>query len=64
MALSTLRIIGFILGIFLITLAISMLIPMLTLIMFDRRDDLGAFGWSSLATGYLRTPGQCAPAPA
>jgi trk system potassium uptake protein TrkH len=50
MALSTLRIIGFILGIFLITLAISMLIPMLTLIMFDRRDDLGAFGWSSLAT--------------
>ncbi|MDP3846141.1 MAG: TrkH family potassium uptake protein [Pseudomonas sp.] len=50
MALSTLRIIGFILGIFLITLAISMLIPMLTLVIFERRDDLSAFGWSSLIT--------------
>ena len=50
MALSTLRIIGFILGIFLITLAISMLIPMLTLLIFERRDDLSAFGWSSLIT--------------
>jgi trk system potassium uptake protein TrkH len=50
MALSTLRIIGFILGIFLITLAISMLIPMLTLLIFERRDDLSAFGWSSLVT--------------
>jgi trk system potassium uptake protein TrkH len=50
MAFSTLRIIAFILGIFLITLAISMLIPMLTLLIFERRDDLSAFGWSSLIT--------------
>ena len=50
MSFSTLRIIGFILGIFLITLAISMLIPMLTLVIFERRDDLSAFGWSSLIT--------------
>ncbi|MBX9913314.1 MAG: TrkH family potassium uptake protein [Pseudomonadaceae bacterium] len=48
MAFSTLRIIAFILGIFLITLAISMLIPMLTLVIFERRDDLSAFAWSSL----------------
>ena len=34
MALPTLRIIGFIIGIFLITLAISMAIPMLTLLIF------------------------------
>ena len=45
MALSTLRIIGFILGIFLITLAISMTIPMLTLVLFERKDDLNAFLW-------------------
>ncbi len=50
MALSTLRIIGFILGIFLITLAISMLIPMLTLMIFERSDGLSAFIWSSLIT--------------
>ena len=48
MALSTLRIIGFILGIFLITLAVSMTIPMLTLVLFERSDDLDAFLWSSL----------------
>ena len=50
MSLPTLRIIAFILGIFLITLAISMLIPMLTLLMYSRTDDLYAFLWSSLAT--------------
>jgi trk system potassium uptake protein TrkH len=50
MSFSTLRIIGFILGIFLITLAISMLIPMLTLVIFERHDDISAFGWSSLIT--------------
>ncbi|HWV08024.1 MAG TPA: TrkH family potassium uptake protein [Pseudomonas sp.] len=50
MALPTLRIIGFILGIFLITLAISMVIPMLTLLSFERTDDLNAFLWSSLGT--------------
>ncbi|SFP82260.1 TrkH family potassium uptake protein [Pseudomonas borbori] len=50
MALPTLRIIGFILGIFLITLAVSMTIPMLTLLVFERTDDLDAFLWSSLIT--------------
>ncbi|WP_332689701.1 TrkH family potassium uptake protein [Devosia sp.] len=50
MALPTLRIIGFILGIFLITLAVSMTIPMLTLLVFERTDDISAFLWSSLIT--------------
>ena len=50
MSLPTLRIIAFILGIFLITLAASMLIPMLTLLLHARSDDLDAFLWSSLAT--------------
>lgn len=50
MSLSTLRIIAFILGIFLIALAVSMVIPMLTLLMYSRTDDLDAFMWSSLAT--------------
>ncbi|SDH18583.1 trk system potassium uptake protein TrkH [Pseudomonas benzenivorans] len=50
MALSTLRIIGFILGIFLITLAVSMVFPMLTLLSFERTDDLSSFLWSSLIT--------------
>ena len=50
MALPTLRIIGFIIGIFLITLAISMTMPMLVLLWYDRTDDLTAFLWSSLIT--------------
>ncbi|MEO4047272.1 TrkH family potassium uptake protein [Pseudomonas sp. CAU 1711] len=50
MALPTLRIIGFIIGLFLITLAVSMVIPMLTLLAFERTDDLDAFLWSSLIT--------------
>jgi trk system potassium uptake protein TrkH len=50
MALPTLRIIGFILGIFLITLAVSMTVPMLTLLIFERTDDISAFLWSSLIT--------------
>ena len=50
MALSTLRMIGFIIGLFLITLAVSMIIPMLTLLMYQRQDDLDAFLWSSLIT--------------
>ena len=50
MPLSTLRVIGFIVGIFLITLAISMAIPMLTLLAFARTDDLTAFLGSSLIT--------------
>mgnify|MGYP003870535919 FL=1 len=50
MSLPTLRIIAFILGIFLITLAISMLLPLLTLLIYSRTDDLNAFLWSSLVT--------------
>lgn len=50
MALPTLRIIGFIIGIFLITLAISMAIPMLTLVIFDRTGDLHSFLWASTIT--------------
>ncbi|WP_287810369.1 TrkH family potassium uptake protein [Pseudomonas sp.] len=50
MALPTLRIIGFIIGIFLITLAISMAVPMATLLIFQHTGDLPAFLWSSLIT--------------
>ncbi|MBM7060817.1 TrkH family potassium uptake protein [Pseudomonas sp. UL073] len=50
MALPTLRIIGFIIGIFLITLAISMVVPMVTLLVFDRASELNTFLWSSLIT--------------
>ncbi|BBT15676.1 Trk system potassium uptake protein [Metapseudomonas otitidis] len=50
MALPTLRLIGFIIGIFLITLAISMVIPVMTVIVYDRPQDIHAFVWSSLAT--------------
>ncbi|WP_439888912.1 TrkH family potassium uptake protein [Pseudomonas sp. MBLB4123] len=50
MALPTLRVIAFINGIFLITLAISMVVPMLTLLVFERAHELNAFLWSSLIT--------------
>ena len=50
MALPTLRIIGFILGIFLITLAASMLLPMLAMLHYGHHAQIGAFLWSSLAT--------------
>lgn len=50
MALPTLRIIGFILGIFLLTLSLSMVIPVLTLLIYDRTGDLDPFLWSSLIT--------------
>jgi trk system potassium uptake protein TrkH len=50
MSLLTLRMIGFIIGLFLITIAASMLIPMLTLYLFDRIDDEAAFMWSALIT--------------
>lgn len=50
MALPTLRTLGFIIGIFLITLAVSMAIPMLTLLIFEHPEDLNAFLWSSLIT--------------
>jgi trk system potassium uptake protein TrkH len=50
MSLAAMRLIGFILGIFLITLAVSMAIPMITLVAYERSDDLSAFLWSSLIT--------------
>ncbi|MHA6493852.1 TrkH family potassium uptake protein [Pseudomonas borbori] len=50
MAWSTLRTIAFINGIFLVTLAISMAVPMLTLVLFDRAHELNSFLWSSLIT--------------
>ncbi|MGE8497785.1 MAG: TrkH family potassium uptake protein [Pseudomonas sp.] len=50
MALPTLRVIAFINGIFLVTLAISMVVPMLTLVIFERPQELNAFLWSSLIT--------------
>jgi trk system potassium uptake protein TrkH len=50
MALSTLRIIGFILGLFLITLAASMLLPMVAMLWYGHHEDIGAFLWSSLIT--------------
>jgi len=50
MALPTLRIIGFIIGIFLITLAAFMVVPMATLFIFERTGDLPEFIWASLIT--------------
>lgn len=50
MALPTLRIIGFLIGIFLITLAVSMAIPVLTLVFYERTDGVNSFIWSSLIT--------------
>lgn len=50
MALPILRIIGFILGIFLITLAVAMTIPMLTVLALNRTDQIPEFMWSSLTT--------------
>ena len=50
MALPTLRIIGFIIGIFLITLAIAMVVPMATLVIFERTSDLPSFLWASMIT--------------
>ncbi|MBF7729515.1 TrkH family potassium uptake protein [Pseudomonas sp. N040] len=62
MALPTLRMIGFIIGLFLLTIAVSMLIPMLTVVLFERTDDLSAFGWSALITAIaglaLTLPGR------
>ncbi|SDV05519.1 TrkH family potassium uptake protein [Pseudomonas mucidolens] len=50
MSLAAMRLIGFILGIFLITLAVSMAIPMITLALYERSDDLWAFVWSGMIT--------------
>jgi trk system potassium uptake protein TrkH len=46
----TLRTIGFIIGIFLITLAISMVVPVATLLIFNRAAEINTFLWSSLIT--------------
>ncbi|MCQ4348715.1 TrkH family potassium uptake protein [Pseudomonas stutzeri] len=50
MTLSTLRMIAFILGIFLITLAASMLIPILTLLTLGSEERLADFLWPTLIT--------------
>ncbi|GAB3474004.1 TrkH family potassium uptake protein [Azotobacter salinestris] len=50
MALPTLRIIGFILGIFLITLAIGMVLPMLTLVIYEHSHEIESFVWASMIT--------------
>lgn len=50
MALPTLRIIGFVIGTFLITLAASMLLPLFAQLWYGRTDELTPFLWSSLAT--------------
>ncbi|MDD1015490.1 TrkH family potassium uptake protein [Pseudomonas rubra] len=50
MSFAAMRLVGFILGVFLITLAVSMAIPMVTLVVYERVDELGAFLWSSLIT--------------
>ncbi|MDV7212887.1 TrkH family potassium uptake protein [Azotobacter beijerinckii] len=50
MALPTLRIIGFILGIFLITLAIGMVLPILTLLIYEHSHEIESFTWASMIT--------------
>ena len=50
MALPTLRTIGFIIGLFLITLAIAMVLPMATLVIYERTGDLPSFLWASMIT--------------
>jgi trk system potassium uptake protein TrkH len=50
MSLPTLRILAFINGIFLITLAVSMLVPVGTLLVFEQPSGINAFLWSSLIT--------------
>ena len=58
MSIAVLRFIGFILGIFLITLAVSMSIPMLTLVIYERNDDMSAFLWSSLIDAMAEFQGR------
>ncbi|MEK1906333.1 MAG: TrkH family potassium uptake protein [Pseudomonas sp.] len=50
MSLPTLRTLALINGIFLITLAISMLVPVATLLVYEQPQDINAFLWSSLIT--------------
>ncbi|MFI8481199.1 TrkH family potassium uptake protein [Pseudomonas sp. NPDC078700] len=50
MSKSTLRILAFINGVFLITLSVSMLVPVITLLVFERPGEINSFLWSSLVT--------------
>lgn len=50
MALPTLRILGYIIGLFLITLAVAMLVPVATLFHYHRAHEISPFLWSSLLT--------------
>ncbi|MWV14266.1 potassium transporter TrkH [Pseudomonas sp. R-28-1W-6] len=50
MTLPSLRVLAFINGIFLITLAISMLVPVGTLLVYEQPQGINAFLWSSLIT--------------
>lgn len=42
MSRAAMRVIGFILGVFLITLSVSMAIPMISLLIYEHSDDLPA----------------------
>jgi trk system potassium uptake protein TrkH len=53
MSLSSLRMLAFINGIFLITLAVSMLVPIGTLLAFEQPQGINAFLWSSLITALV-----------
>ncbi|MBB1520611.1 TrkH family potassium uptake protein [Aquipseudomonas guryensis] len=50
MTLPTLRTLAFINGIFLVTLAIAMLVPVATLLVYQQPQGINAFLWSSLLT--------------
>ncbi|QKE63870.1 TrkH family potassium uptake protein [Aquipseudomonas campi] len=50
MTLPTLRTLAFINGIFLVTLAIAMLVPIATLLVYQQPQGINAFLWSSLLT--------------
>ena len=50
MSLPNLRMIGFIIGLFLLTVAASMFIPMLTLVLLGHTAELSAFVWSCVIT--------------
>ncbi|UUY06706.1 TrkH family potassium uptake protein [Pseudomonas sp. J452] len=50
MTLPTLRTLAFINGIFLVTLAIAMLVPIATLLVYQQPQGINAFLWSSLIT--------------
>lgn len=53
MALPTLRIIGFIIGIFLITMAVSMMIPGVVSVSLNYDQDISAFMWAAGITFFI-----------